>query len=283
MFGHFRQRNFKIMFIYAFLLSVLFSCTPSITLTKYNPLFSDGSKPSYPFPGKLVKNMNLPELAKVLEYGKIVKDSELVFKVYAQIFSQVIEQDAMKVYRLDVADYCFSIEDYEKASIFYDQFYSFYPGSNQSEYAQYKSILCSFYLSLSFDRDQTLTNKTIAQIDQFLLMAKEAKFIEEIKTIRSSCRQRLFDHEVYVFESYLRLHRFISAQHRLDYISTKFTDIKNIEAYSSYLAAILATTKDVQTQPFVVKVDLNKALKSSQKSSEEKMSALRRITSFFLA
>lgn len=277
------------MLIRFLLLCLFFSLTPLKNYTKYNPLFGSlfvSTKPAYPCPGKLIKNMNEQELVKVLEYAKIVKDSELVHKAYSYLFKVSTDQNAIKEYKLGLADFCFAEEGYEKAAAFYEDFFMLYPGSKEAQYCQYKAILCSFYLGLSADRDQTQTNRTVSLISLFLLKATDQKLIDEVKTIYTTCRQRLFNHEVYVFEHYIKQQKYQSAEKRLEYIEKNFQDIDHIKEYEIYLKEMLQLTKNPATRPFLVKFDLKDALpkKNPSKQDEtEKKSTLRKITSFFLA
>lgn len=248
---------------------------------KYIPLFSSKVKPQYPVPSKLIKNMDEQELQQVLVYGKEVQDTELVFKTFFHLFSQSTSQESIKIYKLDLADFCFQIKDWEKAGAAYEEFLMLYPGSKEFEYAQYKAILCAFYLSLSFDRDQSGTQKVIAMCQLFLQKAKEVKFIEETKTILTSCRQRLFDHEIYVLETYLKQAKITSALKRIEYIQKEFTDIQHLPEYIVYLNDLCDTVKNPKTRPFILTVDLNQARK--EKKERPNKSVLRKITSFFLA
>lgn len=249
--------------------------------SKYIPLFGSKVKPQYPVPSKLIKNMDEPELQKVLAYGKEVQDTELVFKTFFHLFSQSTSQESIKTYKLDLADFCFEIKDWEKAGAAYEEFLMLYPGSKEFEYAQYKAILCAFYLSLSFDRDQSGTQKVIAMCQLFLQRAKEVKFIEETQTILTSCRQRLFDHEVYILETYLKQARVSSALKRIEYIQKEFTDIKHLPEYIVYLNDLCDIVKDPKTRPFILKADLTQALKQNKERPTQ--SVFKKITSFFLA
>ena len=177
---------------------------------KYNALTRSSkapARPEYPYPHLLVKDMNEEQLEKTLEYGKHdqIQDKDLVFKVFFHLISQSKSQEKIKIYKLDFADYLFNIKDYEKSLMAYEEFSMLYPGCAESEYVMYKGILCNFLLSLDFDRDQTLTQRTVSAAMLFLQKVKDEKFKTETQNIYNSCRQRLFDHEIYVSETYLKL------------------------------------------------------------------------------
>lgn len=256
-----------------------------VSLCKYNRLFQSSkapAKPSYPVPGKLVKNMDESELQQVLAYAKEIKDTELTFKVFFYLISQSKSQEALQNYKLDYADFTFGLEDYEKSVLAYEEFIMLYPGSKQAEYANYKAILGNFLLSLSFDRDQTMTQRTLSSCLLFLQKAKDEKFINETKNIFKSCRQRLFEHEVYVLETYLKQCKLSGAQTRIDYIAKEFADFEHIQEYIAYFNKMLSTVKDPKTRPFLINLNLKHAL-IQKEEQQPSASTFKRLTSFFLA
>jgi len=271
------------MLIRLLLPCLLFSLTPTLN----HPLFGFGSKTkiAYPVPNKYVKDMNEEELNKVLEYGKNVNDSELVFKCYFYLIGMSAQQGTIKTYKLGLADYCFDREDYEKASQGYEEYFMLYPGSKEAEYTQYKSILCSFYLCLASDRDQTQTLKTISLIQFFLQRAKNEIFINEAKEIYTTCRQKLFEHEVHVFAHYISRQKFTSAQKRIEYLEKNFHDIAHVQEYITYCKDMMELMKNPQTRPFFLKFDLKNALikKDVVKIEDEKVADVQKTTAFFLA
>ena len=111
--------------------------------------------------------------------------------------------------------------------------------------------------------------------------AKNEKFIAEIKNIYTACRQRLFDHEVYVLETYLKQAKITSAQRRLEYIEKEFSDIAHLQEYVIYLNQMIETVKDPKTRPFFIHVNLKHALQ--KKEDLPTTSNVQRATSFFLA
>lgn len=242
---------------------------------------AETAKPSYPFPKLLLKNQNEEQLELSLAYGKEVNDKELVFKAFYHLISQSKSQEKIKIYKIDYADYTFGIEDYEKALMAYEEFCMLYPGSQESEYAQYKAILCNFFLSLSFDRDQTLTQRTVSSALLFLQKVKDEKFLKETENIYKSCRQRLFDHEVYVLETYLKLKKFSSARKRIEYIQENFKDIENLELYIAYCNKVYDIVHNPKSCPFMIQLNLNHALDPKKEIVDP--SKLRRAVPLFLA
>lgn len=222
---------------------------------------------THPYPSILIKDMTEEQLRDMIPYVKSLGDKESVFKLFHVLLSKSPSQNHLKNYKLDLADYCFDIKDYEKAAFSYEEFFILYPGSAEAEYSQYKSILCWFYQSLSPSKDQSNTDKTIILIDDYLRKGANQKFIDEVKNIRKQCRQRLFEHEMHVFEHYLKRKRHTSAQCRYEYIEQNFQDIKDIDRYLAYAKKMQEMVKDPKRCPFVVKFDLKDALPTQKTAS----------------
>jgi outer membrane assembly lipoprotein YfiO len=267
----------KILFLSALLESISLETKPNQSIAKK-------TKSAYPVKDKSIKEMSEDELKLIIEYAKEKKDSELAFTAFYYIMSVCQDHVRMKSYKLDLADYTYSIQSYEKAAKVYEEFCLLYPGSQESEYAQYKLVLCTFYISLEADRDQSDTTKTINLITHFLPKAKDQKYIDEAQSIFKTCRKRLFVHEVVVLETYLKQKKFTAAKKRLEYMEENFKDIVNVEKYLAYLQKAYEVVKDPKTRPFYFTLDIEDALKES-KLEKKKISKkdAQKAVSFFVA
>lgn len=225
---------------------------------------SQKHKPDNPHPDKYVKDMNEQELNDTLAFAKETENSELALKVYSFLFMATKDEEAIKKYKLDFADYNFSRQVYPQAAFAYEDFTIHYPGSEEFEYAFYKLIITNFYMTLTHDRDQSNTEKTISKTEEFLRIARKQQFIDEAQSILKQCRKKIFEHEVHVFENYMQQKKFTGAQKRLDFIKENFKDIAHINEYAQYLENFLTTMKNTKTRPFIVKVDLTQALPHKQ-------------------
>ncbi len=278
------------------ILSVAILVVPNSIQTEYkgvlNKLFpakehknSKPKKNSFPVPGVSIKDMNEDQLLLVIEYGKTRKDKELVFKGYYHLLSVCSDHSKLKTHKLDLADYCYSVPEYEKASMKYEEFCLLYPGCNEAEYAEYKLILCTFYTSLEAHRDQTDTNRTINFIAHFLNKAKNEKFISEVQSIFKICRKRLFEHEVIVFEMNLKQKKFTGAQKRLEYMEQNFKDVEHIEKYMEHLQKVYELVKEPKTRPFYFTIKLEDALIDAKEAAKKKVKEVdvAKAVSFFVA
>lgn len=152
---------------------------------------------------------------------------------------------SVKQYKLQLADTHYQVHHIEKAAACYEDFGVLYPGSNENEYVLYKAVLCMFELSLGCDHDQTNTKRTIALVKEFLKHAKKPLLIDEAQSILQQCYDRLYDHEVYVFNFYTKKKNFVAAQMRLDFIIKTFGHtVKNLDTKVADLAEKLALAKN---------------------------------------
>ncbi len=259
----------------------------SISLeSKINHLVDRSAKKGYPASCKdiSIKKMDENQLSDLIDYAKEKKDSDLVYTAFYYIMSVCQDHARMKTYKLGLADYCYAQQSYEKAAKTYEEFCLLYPGSSESEYAQYKLILCTFYISLEPDRDQADTIKTINLIIHFMQKARDKKFIDEIQSILKTCRKRLFQHEVIVFETYVKQQKFTGAKKRLDFMEEQFKDVEHVEKYLSYLKNVYETAKNPKTRLFYFTLNIEDALKDSnaEKKKISKKDAQKAV-SFFVA
>lgn len=124
----------------------------------------------------------------------------------------------VKNVKLEVADINFEQGNLKTAGKLYDEYNNLYPGDKEkAAYAQYKGILSNFYCMLENDRDQTRTLKTISLADSFLEIKSSLfkKYAQDVRTIKTHCFTRLYEHNVNVFEFYLKKSSFKAAETRL--------------------------------------------------------------------
>ena len=172
--------------------------------------------------GKMIKHMEAPALKEAAEISIKLGDFNDALLYLDQLIltsNSVNEQKNAKLLRADIF---FENGVLKRASECYDEFQKLYPGDTNVAYAQYKGILSSFYCTLGEERDQTLTQKTINLCNNFIEHKEVKDYVDEVKTIRIQCYQRLFDHELTVFEYYLKRGKFKAAETRLANIKKSY-------------------------------------------------------------
>lgn len=179
--------------------------------------------PHCPHQSTPIRKMTLDQLNDVYNYSKNHKiDLHLLSNVLERLISKSIDHAGVKIYKLEFADAHFQMNHLEIASLYYEDFLTLYPSSKEAQYAAFKSIGCMFQLSLDADRDQTNTKKTIALAKEFLKQHPDHELAQEVVEILANCYKRLIDHEIYVFNFYLKRKKYTPARMRLDFIAKTF-------------------------------------------------------------
>ncbi|MBV8660569.1 MAG: outer membrane protein assembly factor BamD [Candidatus Dependentiae bacterium] len=179
-----------------------------------------------PYPTTPLKKLNADQLEEVYAYTQTHKmDNAFIIDLLERLIATSNNHAGVKQYKLQLADTHYLVHHIEQAAACYEDFAVLYPGSNESEYVLYKAIVCMFELSLDADRDQSNTKKTIVLIQEFLKRAKKADLIQESRAMLQKCYDRLYDHEVYVFNFYRKKKNFTAAQLRIDFIKKTFVDM----------------------------------------------------------
>lgn len=175
---------------------------------------------------KTVRKMNFAELEEFKNRCLERKDTYNAIKTLERMVPLCTDLEKLKYILIELADLLFDDGKLESSFKMYREFVRYYPGNEKVEYAQYKAILCKFYLMNDAERDQSNTRDTIEFANKFL--EREDIFTtysKEVRTIRSHCHQRLFESEVNVFEFYCNRGRYKSAQTRLANIRKDFMAI----------------------------------------------------------
>ena len=107
---------------------------------------------------------------------------------------------------------------FDDAAKQFKEFIHLYPGNKHTEFAHYKSIVCTNERILSADRDQTKTEETIELVDKFLEQKTFNEYREQVLQIRQQCYEVLGNSELNVGEFYFKQGDYLAAQRRLETI-----------------------------------------------------------------
>ncbi len=171
-----------------------------------------------------IKEMNFDELKTTKIHAIANGNNDRVLAILKRMMATATDIEELRDVRIELADYSFDNGDLEEAAAQYDDFISFYPGSELVEYAKYKLILCTYYQTLDADRDQSKTKQTIQQAQQFLAHNDYINYQSDVGAIFKLCRNRLFENEIGTFNYYLERHKLGAAEARLEQIKTAFAE-----------------------------------------------------------
>jgi hypothetical protein len=106
------------------------------------------------------------------------------------------DPELVRQLRLQLGDLHFDNADMKQAARAYRIYKKMYPGSKRDDldHAEYKEILCRFYLSLKPPLDQTKTYRTLELANKYLESADHI-YTQEVKNIRKNCYEYIFEYE----------------------------------------------------------------------------------------
>jgi outer membrane assembly lipoprotein YfiO len=159
------------------------------------------------------------ELVKFKSEALAKKDIPAAIKCLDALIGNCKESQEMGALKLELADLYLEQKEYEKAEKVYYEFVLLYPSAQRCDYAFHKEIIAGFQLTLSHDRDQTKTENVLKRCKQFIADHSQSSYMEIVVDIATQCRQKLLDHEIYVYNYYFNNKCFKAAQSRLDGIA----------------------------------------------------------------
>lgn len=163
-----------------------------------------------------LKKMTDAELRKSADLALSLSMFDDALRYLNRLIMQTKNTKVVKEVKLEIADINFDRGALKLSAEGYDEFLRLYPGDKYAEYAQYKGLLSNYYSILDADRDQTATHNTVRLAHAFLEKSSVYKqYNEDVKVILLSCYERLYDHEVVVFDYYMQKESFKAAETRL--------------------------------------------------------------------
>lgn len=170
------------------------------------------------------KEMSYEELEKTKKKLIASGNTEAAIKYIEQMIKLCTDVYVIAELLLETADIFFQNGQFKKAALAYSEFALLYPGHEKVEYALYRGVISSWSCCLSFDRDQTKTEETIALADTFLASESFTEHRDEIITIRMQCYNRLIESEFNVCQFYLQQGNFKAVTKRLQGIREKWLE-----------------------------------------------------------
>ena len=168
--------------------------------------------------GKVLKGLSEPELRTVADISITLGWYDDALNFLKKLEKKTKNTTVVKNVKLEIADITFQEGNLKGAAKLYDEYINLYPGDKEkAAYAKYKGILSNFYSMLQQDRDQTATHKTIALADAFLEGNNTIfkKYAYDVESIKYHCQTQLYEHDVVVFDFYLKKQSFKAAEKRL--------------------------------------------------------------------
>lgn len=230
-----------------------------------------------PYLHQQIQNLKEDGALSVYRYHKNRGDKFLQVRTLERLVQIATDQNILAEALIALADLYYSYQhNLDKAASTYEKFATLFPGSEQADYAGYKSIVCLFYNTLIAERDQTSTTHAIKLAGTFLKRTNNETYKKEVEDIVKQCYYRLFESEKSIFLFYVKQKKYIAAQNRLKYIKENImeklengkAELDTLQDYLQYEQMPKAIKKTV-TNPLVV-AGQEKEKKSGSPKKERK-------------
>lgn len=172
---------------------------------------------------KDAKSLSFDELRKAANLSMQIGWHDKALVYLKEMVASTKDSEAIKKLKLEIADVLFEKGLLAKAGQAFEEYLALYPGSDQSEYAHYKMVLCTFYQTLKTDQDQDATKEAIRLAQNYLEKGLAYKaYRSEIVQIRQHCQFMLYENELNVFNFYMKKKSYGAASGRLAYLKKQY-------------------------------------------------------------
>lgn len=167
------------------------------------------------------KTLSMAELQIAKEYSEALDNKAQTIIYLEHMVKQCSDPAMLKDVYLELADLYFEQGNMDLAAQLYSSYIALYPGSPQRAYVHYQAILCKFYTTFSYDRDQTKTEETFKLTQLYLDMASKQsevykEYCTDVASIQKQCCKKMYAHELDIFNFYYKKGNYQAAQIHLD-------------------------------------------------------------------
>lgn len=154
-------------------------------------------------PLKGIRQTTREEALTCKNYYKKEGDLTLAAKYLEHLLTLTKDHTERSEIMLELADMYMQVDQRGKASILYNQYKAFYPGSSSIQYVLYQEILANKHETLSSNKDQSTTQETLKLAKHYLEEFPEDVYTNDVKSILRACYLKLLKSEVAAAQFYL--------------------------------------------------------------------------------
>jgi len=159
------------------------------------------------------------------------KNYDDAIETFGRVKDRYPYSDQALLAQLKVADAYFFKKKYEEAVQAYREFEKLHPTNKAVAYCIYREGQCFYRQRSTIDRDQTYTQKAIAEFKRLKQKFPTSEYITKADFYLTRCRKDLAEHEFYVAEFYYRTKRYQAAIDRYQALMQDYPEFpKNAEA-----------------------------------------------------
>jgi outer membrane protein assembly factor BamD len=126
--------------------------------------------------------------------------------------------------QIKLADAYFYRKKYDEALAAYKEFEKLHPTNKGVPYCIYRQGLCYYRQRSTIDRDQTYTQKALAEFKRLKQKFPQCEYMPRAEKYMAHCRRDLGEHEFYIAEFYYRTKRYPAALERYQTVVQEYPD-----------------------------------------------------------
>jgi outer membrane protein assembly factor BamD len=126
--------------------------------------------------------------------------------------------------QIKLADAYFYKKKYDEALAAYKEFEKLHPTNKAVPYCIYRQGLCFYRQRSTIDRDQTYTQKALAEFKRLKQKFPNCEFMPRAEKYMAHCRKDLGEHDFYVAEFYFKTKRYPAALERYQSLAQEYPD-----------------------------------------------------------
>lgn len=167
---------------------------------------------------------------------------------FAQIKDRYPYSEEALLAQIKLADALYYNKKFDEAQAAYKEFEKLHPTHKAIPYVIYQQALCYYRQRPTIDRDQSYTQKALAEFRRLLKKFPQSQYAAKAERYKLRCLEDLAAHEFYVGEFYFKTKHYSSSLDRFQALSQEYPNFKSAEVkgYISRCQAILANPKKSQ-------------------------------------
>ena len=131
--------------------------------------------------------------------------------------------------QIKLADSLYYNEKFDEAQLAYQEFEKLHPTNKAIPYVIYQQALCYYRQRPTIDRDQTFTQKALAEFRRLQKKFPQSQYASKAEKYKLKCLEDLAEHEFYVGEFYFKTKHYASALDRFQALSQEYPTFKPTE------------------------------------------------------
>lgn len=182
--------------------------------------------------GKKIEDKPPDELAKE-GIEQLKKRSYIAAEdIFAKLKDRYPYSEQALMAQVKLADSLYYNKKFDEAQLAYKEFEKLHPTNKAIPYVIYQQALCFYRQRPTIDRDQTFTEKALAEFRRLQKKFPQSEYAAKAEKYISRCLEDLAEHEFYVGQFYFKTKHYASALDRFQALSQEYPNFKSGEVNS---------------------------------------------------